>query len=469
MSLYNVLARRVMAPTLDFVRGCSCMSALAALEDSQWWPLERIAALQQARLQETILHAYSHVPYYHTLMRERGITPGDIGTVSDLTKLPVLTKDVVRNNFDDLTADDAVPGDLVRSRTGGSTGNPLVFLTTRQDWYGTGQARGLLAMEWAGVRLGDRTVAFSSGFGAPTAFERRIRPLSSRLRRATTIPLSSLSTDGIDGVVRLLRRISPRAIEAYPSVLALMASHIRDSGQDAPKVHVVLTGGEQMFADQRALIREAFGREPFSRYGSHENYLMGAECDAHSGFHVFTQDLVLETVDDDGVPVALGVEGRVLITNLHARGMPFIRYDTGDVGAYSTVPCSCGRGMPLLDSLSGRRCDTIYTRSGKRVSGTGVGLSRFAPLGATELQLVQEDIDHLTVRLVIPGAKSVEAQNAARQGSREILRRSLGTDIEIAVDLVNRVGLSPAGKHVPVVSKVDPNSWLKRADEGGGL
>ena len=463
LSLYHRVARHVMAPVLDLARGCGCMPALRELEDSQWWPRDRIDALQRGRLQETIRHAYAHVPYYRRVMRERAIEPQDIGAVADLSHLPILTKAIVRENLHDLTADDARRGDLIRSRTSGSTGSPLVFLTTKQDWHGSGQARGLLAMEWAGVKLGDRTVAFTAGFGAPTPLEQRIRPVSSRLRRATIIPLSELSTAGMDEVVRTLRRVKPRAIEAYPSALALIAAHIRDSGKPAPGVYAILIGGEQVFEHQRSLIREVFGKEPFSRYGSHENYLMGTECEAHAGFHVFSQDLVLEIVAEDGSPVAPGVEGRVLVTNLRARGMPFIRYDTGDIGAYATTPCVCGRGMPLLDHLSGRRCDTIYTRDGRRIPGTGVGLSRFALLGATGVQLVQEDLDHLTARVVVPEAATPEEREAVRRGVNGILHASLGPCIALTVELLDHIEPSPAGKYVPVISKVDPDSWLNQA------
>jgi phenylacetate-CoA ligase len=308
-------------------------------------------------------------------------------------------------------------------------------------------------------------VSFSAGFGAPTPLERRIEPLSLRFRRATKIRLLSLSHEALDDVVRLLHRTKPGALAAYPSTLTLLAAHIRDSGRPAPPLHAILTGGEQVFDHQRTAIHEVFGVEPYSRYGSHENYLMATECDQHTGMHVFAQDLVLEVVDENGSQVAPGSEGRILITNLHARGMPFIRYDTGDVGSYAVSSCSCGRSMPLLDRLSGRRCDTIYTRSGARIAGTGVGMSRFALLGASQLQLVQEDMDHLTARLVVASTLTAEERADVRQEAVAILRRSLGPDIDISVEFVDHIEPSPAGKYVPVISKVDPDSWLRRTSQ----
>ena len=463
MGAYNVLARRVMAPTLDAIRGCHCMSSLAELEASQWWPLVRIEALQTERLVRAIEHAYAHVPYYRLVMQERGISPGDIRTVPDLAKLPVLTKALVRSHMKKLIADDVAPGDLMRSQTGGSTGSPLVFFTAKRDRYSYGHARGLLAVEWAGVALGDKVATLvQHQVSAPTRLERILKPLSAMFRRNIRVPLASLSDENLDSVVRLLRDIKPRALAAYPSTLALVAGYIRDSGRPAPALHAVLTGGEQIFEHQRTLVRDVFGLEPYSRYGTHENFLLATECEAHVGMHVFAQDLVLEIVDDDGSPVCPGTEGRVLVTNLHARGMPFIRYDTGDVGSYAVAPCPCGRRMPLLDLLSGRRCDTIYTRSGGRIVGNGIERDGFALLGVTQLQYVQEDLDHFTARFVVPGVSTTEAQDTFHLRAMDILRRNLGPDISITVELVERIEPSPAGKYVPVISKVDPNSWLNR-------
>lgn len=462
MGAYNLLARRFMAPALDFIRGCHCMSSLAELEANQWWSLERLEALQQDRLVQLIDHAYAHVPYYRRVMQERGIQPSHIRTPADLARLPVLTRAIVRSNMHDLVSDDVGQGHLIRRHTAGSTGSPLVFFTMKHDRYSYGRARGLLAMEWAGVALGDRVVRLAAHSRAATSFEPHVPHLGAMLRRETVVPLASISNENLDSLVRLLARMKPRAIAAYPSTLAHVAGHIRDSGRRAPPLHAVLTGGEQMFDHQRALVREVFGVEPYSRYGTSENSLVATECEAHAGMHVFAQDLVLEVADENGSRVAHGTEGRLLVTNLHARGMPFIRYDTGDVGSYAVAPCPCGRSMPLLDRLSGRRCDTIYTRSGTRIVGNGIERDGFALLGVTQLQYVQEDLDNFTARFVVPGASTTEAQAAFRLQATDMLRPSLGPDIAIAVEIVERIEVSPAGKYVPVMSKVDPNSWLNR-------
>ena len=130
MSLYNALTRHVLAPTFDLIRGTHTMKRLAELEESQWWPRERIEELQAERLQRLIRYAYDQVPYYRRLMDERGLRPHDIQSAADLAKLPVLTKDLIRANFDEMRAEGYPRSALLLGRTRGSTGEPLLFYSS---------------------------------------------------------------------------------------------------------------------------------------------------------------------------------------------------------------------------------------------------------------------------------------------------------------------------------------------------
>ena len=453
MTAYNHLARHVLAPTLDRIRGTHTMRRLRELEESQWYSPQAIGELQSRRLQQTIDHAYEHVPYYRQMLDERGLTPTSIREASDLSKLPILTKDLVRENTQGLVADNFPARSLLASRTDGSTGSPLAFYTTHEDWFTHGRTRGLLAMEWADVYMGDRVVSFPALFGRPTR-KQLLEPIIRRFRRARIIDAKSISEDTLPIIIETIKRVHPRALAAYPTVLALLAQHIKDSRQSAPYVHSVLTGGEQMFEHQRSLVRDVFGKEPFSRYGSRENALLGTECEQHRGFHMFAQDLVIEVVDDAGLPLPPGQEGHILITNLHSRGMPFIRYDTGDIGVWATEQCPCGRGMPLLSSLVGRSCHILHTPSGKQVAGMAIDMSPMAQLGVSGYQIVQEELSSVTVRLVLPCLASDDDVQRAREGVEDILHRSLGDDMCIDVHFVERIEPTRSGKHVPIVSKL---------------
>lgn len=102
--MYSSVARHMMAPILDFLRGTRTMKCLKELEESQWWSREKIQELQNERLRQLVQHAYCNVPYYRRIFEERALKPNDIQHSGDLTKLPVLTKRLVRNNFNEITA-----------------------------------------------------------------------------------------------------------------------------------------------------------------------------------------------------------------------------------------------------------------------------------------------------------------------------------------------------------------------------
>jgi phenylacetate-CoA ligase len=177
------------------------------------------------------------------------------------------------------------------------------------------------------------------------------------------------------------------------------------------------------------------------------------------------EDIIVEVVDDEGMPVPPGTQGRILITNLHNHVMPLIRYENGDIGSIRPIKCSCGRELPLLDLEVGRTGDFIYTPSGKRVAGIAVGLSKFAALGVVQTQVVQDRIDHVVVRIIAPRVCQEEEREAVAGAIRGILGGSLGSDMSIDVDFVEHIDATPAGKHLHVLSKIDPNSWLKRHAE----
>ncbi len=460
MNFYNTLARHVLAPSFDLIRGAHTMKCLTELEESQWWPRERIEELQAERLQRLIRYAYERVPYYRRVMNERGLRPADIQSTADLAKLPVLTKDLIRANFDDMRAEGYPRSELLPGRTGGSTGEPLLFYNTKAALYDHGYARDLRARGWAGIRLGDRTVMVRIIRQPERTRERTLRRLSHRLGRITEVDTRSVSEQTLPGIVRMLHRVRPRAFTGYPSFIAHVASFIKDSGQSAPPVHSILTRSEQLFEHQRRLIREVFHSEPYSRYGSHEAYEMATECEAHSGLHVHAEDIIAEVVDDDNNPVLPGQQGHILITTLHNYGMPFIRYENGDDGSLATSSCPCGRGLPLLGTLLGRTTDFIYTPSGKRIPGVSLSSEPLAIVGVTQYQLVQEELDRVVIHVILPSVTEPEEQAEVGRRIEDLLRRVLGDDMRIEVKFIDHIEPTAAGKYVPIVSMVDPNSWL---------
>ncbi len=468
MGSYRWIARHVMAPGMDLLRGTHTMRCLKEMEQSQWWLLERIEQLQSERLQHLIHYAWERVPYYRRLMDSRGIQPGDIRTAADLPKLPVLTKAIVREEGESLLARGFPRHRLREGHTGGSTGTPLVFFSSVDSRLSHGMARSLRAHEWAGLHLGDPFVrVFKRRLPGP-AEGAPYEGLSRRVARESFVDCGAFSESTLSEVIARIMKQRPRVVRGYASAICIIAEYIIDAGLPAPEVGAIVTGGEQLFDEQRALLRKVFGVEPFSKYSSFENFDIAMECEAHRGLHIAAEDLAVEIVDDDGYPVPPGQEGHILVTNLHEFGMPLIRYDTDDSGSLLEGPCPCGRSLPRLAAVTGKTGNTIYTPSGKRLSPLALGSSGLAPLGIRQFQFIQEELDRVTVKAV-PGTALSEAEAEALSARLQAhYAGPLGDDVRVDVVFVDRIEPTPAGKHLFLISRVgSPPS--RSSTEGRGI
>ena len=453
MSLYNVLARNVMAPTLDLLRGTHTMSCLRDLGQSQWWPRERIEELQSKRLRRLIEHAYVHVPYYRALMQERGVTPSDIRSASDLSALPVLTRQQVQRVGERMVADNWSSDRLHLTKTSGSTGTPLQFYGTREDQLDHGFARSIRAMEWAGLHLGDRMALIGRPRLNGGRRYRFLQNAARHMQRSLSVHVDTLSDEALPGVVRLLAAHRLDGIWSYPNAIALIAGFIRDTNAPVPTVRSIVTGGAELLSHERSIVRDVFGTEPYSKYSSYEALDIACECGAHEGLHISAEDVVLEVVDDTGAALPPGTEGRIVVTNLHNYGMPFIRYDLGDSGSLMTGTCSCKRTLPRLGSLVGRKNRFLVTRSGARVFPGTLFLDQLAGLGMRQYQIVQETVDEVVMRLIPPpDASSIAERAALERRVAEMFDSRFGPEFSLRVEFVDHIKPSTAGKHVLMLS-----------------
>jgi len=271
------------------------------------------------------------------------------------------------------------------------------------------------------------------------------------------------------GILREIDEAHLDGLGGYPNAVALLAAFIRDSGAKAPAVRTIVTGGAELLEHERTLIREAFGTEPCSDYGAYEAFAIACECEAHTGLHISAEDLVLEILDDEGIPVPPGVEGRIVATNLHNYGMPFIRYDLGDAGTLLEGLCPCGRALPRLSSLVGRNSRFFTTRSGRRIFSGTLYLDRLAGLGMRQYQLIQEDLDNVVMKLIpSPNAATPIALASLEAQVREMFEAKFGDELALHIEFVSYIEPAEAGKHVFMLSRVSESGLEQSASRNMG-
>ena len=418
------------------------------LDASQWQPLEQLQAAQFDRLRRFLLRVQVTSPWYGATWRAGRLDARDLHQPADFHRWPVIDKEIIRTHR--VAMRSTAPGvTLIAKATGGSSGVPMQFdLDT--DSNEQRMAAWHRGYQWAGAGPGTRQwylwgVAPSSS----AAWRKRKARLYDRLYRRTTVSCFDLGEATMQSFLDSLVRTRPHAIVSYTNAIYAFARMLEAKGCTPPSPRSVVVGAEKLHDFQRAMIERVFRAPVFETYGCREFMLIGAECEHHSGLHLTMENLHVELVDDDGAPVAPGVEGNVVVTDLTNLGMPFVRYATGDRAIASPVPCPCGRGLPLLEKVTGRRLDMLTTPDGRILPGEFFPHILKEVTAVQRFQVIQERADTIVVKLVAPGWTT---------GDEEWFRREVsavaGSAVRLELQLVDQIALTAAGKLQVVVNRL---------------
>ncbi len=373
--LYGILFGQLLYPAWEAgLRRRPTLRHWEKLERTQWCSADELRALQNTELEKLLAHAVANVPHVRRRFAQAGLGAGDIRSVDDLAKVPLLTREEATDHFDERKSV-APPLLEIDKMTSGTTGVPLAFGYDRGSEYWR-QAVKLRGYSWAGYRPGDKSLHFW-GFHTtpkpPTLPTRLKVALDHGVRRERYVDCAERSSEALENVTRLIKKTKPRVLVCYSQAAAALARHVVEArSRDWPDVSVICAA-ERLFPADRGVLHEAFGPGIFETYGSREVMLIAAECEAHSGLHVSMENLVVEIIvrDEAGDRRAEpGELGEVAVTDLHNYGAPFIRYLTGDLAAERPLGrCDCGRFLTKLDRVEGRTADTLYDGAGRPVSG----------------------------------------------------------------------------------------------------
>lgn len=446
--LYTRLVSGLLFPLHERLKHHDSVALRRGLEDSQWWPRERIEALQLERLRALLAHARDHVPYYRERFARLGFDPATIASLADLQRLPLLGKAEIRANTEALKADDAVG--LARFNTGGSSGEPLIFFIGDRRVSHDVAAK-WRATRWWGVDIGDPEIVV---WGSPIELgaQDRVRALRDRLFRTELLPAFEMSATKLDGFVARIRARRPKMLFGYPSALSHIGLHAEKRGirMDDLGIEVAFCTSERLYDHQREAIERVFGCPVANGYGSRDAGFIAHQC-PQGGMHLTAEDLVVEIVDGEGRVLPPGQAGEIVVTHLATGDFPFIRYRTGDVAVMDTATCACGRGLPMLREIQGRATDFVVARDGTVMHGLAlIYVLRDLPQVAG-FRIVQESLAHTRVQVVAgPG---FDADTVAR--IERGLAARLGEGVRVEVERVDVIAPEKSGKYRYVLSKVD--------------
>jgi phenylacetate-coenzyme A ligase PaaK-like adenylate-forming protein len=404
---------------------------------------ERVARELQSLLQ----YAAAKVPYY----REKWASTG-------MNHIPITPKSDLRDCPERFVSEAAGPlGRLACYFTSGSTGTPIRVYCSADDHRRFIAAREARSFAWAGASIrmprsmmGGRMIL--PRHDAPPPFYRR-----NWAEQQVYFSAYHISRAHAANYVEGFNRYRPQLLTGYANAHYQLARFMLDLNLRLDyRPRALVLSSEKLTPEMKETLEAAFGARAYEEYGAVENCVLATECERGS-LHVSPDFGIVEIVDDQGAPVPPGEIGRVICTGLANRTQPLIRYEIGDLAAWATEPCPCGRNQfPVLEQLVGRIEDVIVGENGQamvRFHGIFVNLPN-----VLEGQVIQEALDRIRVRVVTREAFCEEDVRTIRS---RIAEERLGR-MTVEVERVPEIERTERGKFRAVINRL-PREVIERA------
>jgi phenylacetate-CoA ligase len=387
------------------------------LQDSQWWPAERLLDHQLGLAQRLLDHAYRTVPFQRARIQAAGLDPDAALTIEAWRRIPPLRRRELQDAGSALLSND-IPkahGAIVANASSGSTGTPVTVRGTAFD-ASVFKCVNLRHFLWHRHDFSGRLVSIrhikseKANYPDGIRYERWGDTATFPFKTGPAFALSIRAS--ISEQAEWLSRHDPDYLLTYPSNARELARHCERNALTLPHLEHVATIGEVVGDDVREAVRAAWGAPLIDTYSAQEVGMIADQCPSCERYHVQAETMLVEVIDDAGQPCQPGQRGRVLVTPLFNYATPLLRYELGDhaeVGA----PCRCGRGLPVLGKILGReRNALLVTPNGERYwpAFGSRGFTAIAPI--VQHQFVQKDAESIEGRLVTERPLTREEESA---------------------------------------------------------
>jgi len=401
-------------------------------------------------LRRLLIHSREKVPYYANLLSRKSLEQIEQDPIGTMKSLPVLTKDIIRANFNLLQSTDNARRSCESNTSGGSTGEP-VRLIQDDEYRDASAAISLLTNHQLGCPVGEPHVRL---WGSERDLERGTRSAKARffnwLTNTTWINAFAMSPESMRSAIDLLNQKRPRLVVAYAqSAYELAKFAEREQIAVAPQ-RAILTSAGTLYPFMRDKISEVFRCEVYNLYGSREVSDIAWELPGLEGLWAPPWANFVEIVDEQGASVPAGTEGNIVITCLTNYAMPLIRYWIGDRGALLPED-QCPNGCQVMSHVSGRTVDTFRRSDQTLVDGEYfTHLLYFRPW-VWKFQVVQKNHKQIVFKVVSTNGKPPQAELdeiAARS------RLAMGEECRVDFEFCDELPPLPSGKFRYTVSEV---------------
>ena len=424
---------------------------LLKLRRDQWLPKKTLEKIQLQKLKTIIRHAYDNVPFYRQFYDQHGVHPNQLGSLDDICKFPILSKDLAR----DLTLKERTAFGVDISRctirtSSGSTGVPVSILENNQssDYYDAYMLRRLLEYGYRPWKKIFRLSTLPQRSNYPN-YEKARTGLMKKfyMNRVKRLVIS----DDIEKYLDIMVEIQPEFIIGPPSYLKVLAENSRERKITDLSLKVIVSCGEILENSTRNFLSSNLNSQVYDGYGCVEIAPLGMawECRERSGLHINMDVAFLEFLKD-GEPISYGEKGEVVATSLFRFATPMIRYRVGDVATLSNEVCPCGREMPLIENIEGRIVDFLKTPAKGMISPYAVMYALQSIQGIAKYQVIQNKTKKIEINI----EKNKKFNKNTITEIRDTCIKLFGFDLQIEVNMIKNFPIKRGQKFRLVKSSV---------------
>ncbi len=409
---------------------------LSFLRKSESWSSVQIAEHQFKELKRVMQHAYENTVGYRELYKRAGLSPDSLRTPEDLSKFPFVEKEMLRDRLDDFSVQSKNRSYVT---TGGSTGIPF-GMYRNPEAFPRELASKAHQYHRIGWREGDRQFVLR---GVPIDSHEHMEFVAhfNELRCSSY----HLTPEWMEKYRKKALQYQPQWLRCYPSAGHLFARFLKETGRRFPQLKGILCASENLYDYQKELLSDVFDTRVFSHYGHYELAVLAGFCEHRDTYHVLPQYGLAELLDERGLPVEdIGGIGEIVGTSFLMNASPIIRYRTRDLAVFAGWGCpSCRRPYQIWERIEGRLQEFIVSGSGRRISMTAMNMHDEIFDHIKQFQFHQQQQGLVNFEYIPKTTFTKEIEETIR---RRLLGK-LGTDLDLKMQQVAVIPLTPRGKH----------------------
>ena len=423
---------------------------LSLMREYEYKPISGCREFQKGLLFNILDYSIQNVPYYNEIAKKNELKIFKDSIFEDIKKFPILDKEILRNQFDNLKSK-TVEDKYFKNTSGGSTGEPVVFL---QDIVHSekGKAAKILFDEWAGRKDGEKKIKLWGSERDILEGSQGINGLiNTNLLNIILLNSFRMSEKDMKKYVEIINKEKPKIIEAYVQSVYELSKFIVNNELQIYSPKGIITSAGTLYPDQKKLIEEVFNTKVYNRYGSREVGDMACSCEKDEGLHLNIFNQYIEILNDKLEPCKPDEIGQVYVTTLNNHVMPLIRYKIGDMAVPAEdEQCSCGRGLPLIKKVVGREVNLFKTKESTLIDGEYFTHLFYFKDWIRKFQVVQKRFDLIKVYIVLNDKKNKVDLNEIIYKIEKVM----GQDCNVEFEFVDDIESLKSGKYLYTISEV---------------